>query len=313
MKSTKYVKHMQLHEKMTVSKLVEEMNAAGVLGAGRIGKATEIVTEMFGNQDCTVFLTLAGAMVPGGLRRVICDLIEQERVNVLVTTGANMVHDIVEALGYQHEIGTFAAEDKRLKARKIGRIGDIYIRQEAFKALEKWLFKTLETISEEKRQHLSAAELLYEVGKRIKDPKSILAAAARKKVPIICPAFVDSIAGFQLWVYGQDGTLRIDPLLDLNALMEKVYEAKKIGIIILGGGFPKHFALFASTFREGVDLAVQITMDRPEPGGLSGASLEEAISWGKIKPNGKAVTVICDATIAFPMIIAAILDRLKTR
>ncbi len=309
----KHVRHMKLQAKMTVGKLVEEMNAAGVLGAGRIGKATELVTEMFSDPDCTVFLTLAGAMVPAGLRRVICDLVEQEHVNVLVTTGANMVHDMVEALGYRHGIGTFAAEDKRLMAKKIGRIGDIYIRQEAFEALEKWLFKTLETISEEKRQHLSAAELLYEIGKRINDPESILAAAAKKNVPIICPAFVDSIVGFQLWVYGQDKTIHIDSLLDVNVLMNKVYEAKKVGIIILGGGFPKHFALFANTFREGVDLAVQITMDRPEPGGLSGASLEEAISWGKIKPEGKAVTVICDATIAFPLIIAAVLNELRTR
>jgi len=309
----KHVKHMQLQAKMTVGKLVKEMNAAGVLGAGRIGKATELVTEMFSDPDCTVFLTLAGAMVPAGLRRVICDLIEREHVNILVTTGANMVHDMVEALGYRHGIGTFAAEDKKLKARKIGRIGDIYIQQEAFEALEKWLFKTLETIPEEKRQRLSAAELLYEIGKQIDDPESILATAAKKNVPIICPAFVDSIAGFQLWVYGQDETIRIDPLLDVNALMDKVYEAKKVGIIILGGGFPKHFALFANTFREGVDLAVQITMDRPEPGGLSGASLEEAISWGKIKPDGKTVTVICDATIAFPIIIAAALDGLKTK
>jgi deoxyhypusine synthase len=309
----KHVKHMQLRARMTVGKLVEEMNAAGVLGAGRIGKATEVVTEMFSNPDCTVFLTLAGALVPAGLRRVICDIIEQEHVNVLVTTGANMVHDMVEALGYQHGIGTFAAKDEKLKAENLGRIGDIYIEQEAFEALEKWLFKTLDTIPEEKRQRFATAELLYEIGKKIEDRNSILAAAARKNVPVICPAFVDSIAGFQLWVYGQDKTMHLDPLLDVNALMDKVYEAKKVGIIILGGGFPKHFALFANTFREGVDLAVQITMDRPEPGGLSGASLEEAISWGKIKPDGKSANVICDVTIAFPMIIAAVLDRLRMR
>lgn len=309
----KNVKHMELHEKMTVDMLVEEMNKAGVLGAGRIGKATELVAEMFSDPDYTVFLTLAGALVPAGLRQVIRELIEREHVNVLVTTGANMVHDMVEALGYRHGVGTFAAEDKRLKAKQIGRIGDIYIKQEAFEALEKWLFQTLETIPEEKRQRISAAELLHEIGKQIDDPDSIIASAAKKSVPIICPAFVDSIAGFQLWVYGQGETMHIDPFLDVNALMDKVYEAKKVGIIILGGGFPKHFALFANTFREGVDLAVQITMDRPEPGGLSGASLEEAVSWGKVKPDGKAVNVICDATIAFPTIIAAVLNRLTTK
>lgn len=298
---------------MTVDKLVNEMGATGVLGAGRIGKAAEIVTEMFSNPDYTVFLTLAGALVPAGLRKVICDLVKHEHVNVLVTTGANMVHDMVEALGYRHGVGTFAAEDKKLKAQNIGRIGDIYIQQEAFEALEKWLFKTVETIPEEKRQRISGAELLYEIGKRIDDSNSILASAAKRKVAVICPALVDSIAGFQLWVYGQERTIHIDPLLDVNALMDRVYEAKKAGIIILGGGCPKHFALFANTFREGVDLAVQITMDRPEPGGLSGASLEEAVSWGKVKPEGKATTVVCDATIAFPIIIAAVLGRLKTR
>jgi deoxyhypusine synthase len=221
-----------------------------------------------------------------------------------------MVHDMVEALGYRHMVGTFAAEDRRLRRENIGRIGDIYIEQEAFQSLEKWLLKTVEAIPEEKRQRISAAELLNELGKRIKDKESILATAARKNVPVICPAFVDSIAGFQLWMFGQDKTLRIDPLLDVSVLMDKVYEAKKVGVIMLGGGVPKHFALFANTFREGVDAAVQITMDRPEPGGLSGASLEEAISWGKVKPKGRAVTVVCDATIAFPLIVAAALENL---
>jgi deoxyhypusine synthase len=221
-----------------------------------------------------------------------------------------MVHDMVSALGYQHFVGTFAAEDRRLRKENIGRIGDIYVEQEAFQSLEKWLFKTVEAVPEEKRKRISAAELLSAVGKQIKDKNSILAIAARKNVPVICPAFADSIAGFQLWVFGQDKTLRIDPLLDTQVIMDKVYEAKKVGVIILGGGVPKHFALFANTFREGVDAAVQITMDRPEPGGLSGASLEEAISWGKVKPKGKAVTVICDVTIAFPLIVATALDNL---
>jgi deoxyhypusine synthase len=295
---------------MSVAQLVNEMDATGVLGAGKIGQASKLVAEMFANPDYTVFLTLAGALVPAGFRRVIGDLLENEYVNVLVSTGSNMVHDIVEALGYRHIIGSFHVEDKRLKVKNIGRIGDIYIEQKAFQGLEKWLLKTVEGIPEERRRRISATELLYEVGKKIEDKQSILAIAARKNIPIICPAFVDSIAGFQLWMFGQDKTLQIDPLLDINALMNKVYESKKVGIIILGGGIPKHFTLFANTFREGVDAAVQITMDRPEPGGLSGASLEEAISWGKVKPEGRATTVVCDATIAFPLIVAAALEKL---
>lgn len=302
---------MRLRPRMSVGELASEMRDAGVLGAGKIGEAADLTAEMFGNPDYTVFLTIAGALVPAGLRRVIRDLIDREYVNVVVTTGANMVHDMVEALGYRHIRGSFLAEDRKLKDRNVGRIGDIYIQQKAFKHLEKWLFQILETIPEEKRAHISVAELLSELGKQIKDNNSILATAARKNVPIICPAFVDSIAGFHLWVFGQDKKIVIDPLLDVSRLMDVVYEAKKVGMIILGGGVPKHFALFANTFREGIDCAVQITMDRPEPGGLSGASLEEAISWGKIKPEGKGVTVICDATIAFPLIVASALDNLE--
>jgi len=302
---------MQLRSGMSVNELTTEMREAGVLGAGKIGEATKLTAEMFSNPDYTVFLTIAGALVPAGLRKIIRDLIDREYVNVVVTTGANMVHDMVEALGHKHERGSFFAEDKKLKDKNIGRIGDIYIHHEAFQHLEKWMFRVLETIPEEKREHMSIAELLFELGKQIKDDDSILATAARKKVPIICPAFIDSIAGFHLWVFGQDKKLVIDPILDVNRLMDVVYEAKKVGIIILGGGLPKHFALFANSFREGVDSAVQITMDRPEPGGLSGATLEEAISWGKIKPEGKGVTVICDATIAFPLIVASALENLE--
>jgi len=296
---------------MTVAEFVEELNAAGVLGAGKIGEATRLIAEMFKGPEYTVFLTLAGPIVPAGFRYMIAELIEDGYLDVLVTTGANMVHDMVEALGYKHMVGTFAAEDRKLRGQKIGRIGDIYIEQVAFQALEKWLFKVVDAIPDEKRKQISAAELLSEIGKKIGDKDSILATAARKNVPIICPALVDSIAGFQLWLLGQDKHLHIDPLSDVKALMDRVYEAKKVGIIMLGGGVPKHFALFANTFREGVDAAVQITMDRPEPGGLSGASLEEAISWGKVKPRGKAVTVICDATIAFPLIVAAALDNVR--
>ncbi|KPV61515.1 MAG: putative deoxyhypusine synthase [Candidatus Bathyarchaeota archaeon BA1] len=307
----KYVGQMQLRRGMSVGELVDEMKACGVLGAGKIGKAAELAAEMFGDPEYTVFLTIAGPLIPGGLRKIIGDLINQEYVNVVVTTGANMVHDMVEALGYKHIKGSFSSQDKELKAKNLGRIGDIYIEQRAFKRLEKWLFKTLESIPEEKRQRISAAELLYEIGRHIEDSESILAIAARKNVPIICPAFIDSIAGFHTWVFGQDRMIGIDPLLDVNKLMDKVFEAKKVGVIILGGGHPKHFTLFANTFRGGVDSAIQITMDRPEPGGLSGAPLEEAISWGKMKPEGKSVTVIGDATIIFPIIIAAAISWLS--
>lgn len=303
-------KQMQLRSGISVAQLVREMDACGVLGAGKIGKAARLVAEMFKNPDYTVFLTLAGALVPGGLRSIIAQLIRKEHVNVVVTTGANMVHDMVEALGYRHKIGTFKAVDRDLEKRDLGRIGDIYVEHKAFRDLEKWIHQRLEEIPVQRRQRMSPSSLLQEIGNQIDDENSILAVAAKKGIPVICPGLPDSIAGFQLWTYGQDKELLLDPLGDITVLVNEVYEAKKAGIIILGGGWPKHFALFANTFREGVDAAVQITMDRPEPGGLSGASLDEAVSWRKIKAERNTVNVICDATIGFPLIVAAALSEI---
>jgi len=307
----KPVKQMRIRAGMSVGELASEMGDAGVLGAGRIGEAARLVAEMFGDPQCTVFLALAGPLVPAGLREVIRNLVEAGHVKVLVTTGSNLVHDMIEGLGHKHYMGTFQAEDKALKEKQIGRIGDIYVEQKAFEHLEKWIYNLLDDLPAEKKQRMAIADLLSEIGKKLPDQDSILAAAARKNAPVICPAFLDSIAGFHLWLYGQDGKIKIDPLLDVSKLVDRVYEAKRAGAIILGGGVPKHFTLFANTFREGVDLAVQITMDRPEPGGLSGASLEEAISWSKVKPEGRTVTVICDATIAFPLIVAAALEKIE--
>jgi len=307
----KPVEHVRIRPGMTVGDLVDEMGRCGVLGAGRVGEAAEVVAEMFSDPDYTVFLALAGALVPSGLRSVIRGLIEDGHVDVLVTTGANLVHDMVEALGHRHLRGTFRADDQRLREEDVGRIGDVFVEQEAFRDLEKWMHRVLAEIPEDRRRRTSVADLLAEFGRRIHDPDSILAAAAARGVPVICPALTDSIAGFHLWTFAQDGKLGIDPLLDTAKIVDAVFEAKKAGVIILGGGVPKHFTLFANTLREGVDSAVQVTMDRPEPGGLSGAPLEEAVSWGKVKPGGRMVTVICDATIAFPLIVAAALENLQ--
>ncbi len=308
--SSKFVRQMRIWSGMTVGQLVDEMRACGVLGAGRLGEAADIVAEMFRDEECQVILTLAGALVPGGLRAVISHLVDRGFINVIVTTGANMVHDMIESLGFHHLRGTFRADDEALRRSGIGRIGDIYVELRVYEELERWLKSVLEEIPPEERGALPVARIMEEAGKRIKDEKSILAAASRRGAPIICPGFLDSVVGFQFWTYARDLGIKLDFLKDMDMLMDRIFEAKRLGLIILGGGMPKHFAMFATTFKEGVDLAVQITMDRPEPGGLSGAPLEEAISWSKVKPNARAVTVICDATIAFPIIAAAALEKL---
>lgn len=303
---------MRLQPDLSVGKFVEEMQKTGVLGAGKVGRAAELIVDMFSAPEYTVFLSLAGPMVPAGLRHIITEIIDQEYVNVIVSTGANIVHDMVEALGFRHYVGSFIAEDKKLRKEGYGRIGDIYVSQEAFQGLEKWLEKLLNDIPNLEKRPVSSYKLLYEIGKRITDSNSILAAAAKKEIPIFCPNLADCIAGFQMCFIGQDNGLSLNPLLDTAKISEIVMDAQKTGAIILGGGWPKHYTLFANTLREGVDCAVQITMDRPEPGGLSGASLDEAISWSKVRSKGRTVSVVSDATIIFPLLIAAVMNRLSS-
>ncbi|MFH0896944.1 MAG: deoxyhypusine synthase [Candidatus Bathyarchaeota archaeon] len=300
---------MSIRSNMTVRQLVKEMDRCGVLGAGRLARATNLIKEMFDDPEYTVFLTLAGPMIPGGLRKIVCDLIAGEYVNVIVASGANIVHDVIEALNHKGVRGSFLANDVKLREKGIGRAGDIFFEQKGFEALEKYMYKVLNTMLEKGVDKVSICKLLFETGKMLDDRESILRKASDLNMPMFSPGLLDSMIGLHLWTFNQLKKLQIDPLIDMNQFSDIIYSSKKIGVIILGGGLPKHYTLGASILREGVDAAVQVTLDRPEGGSLSGAPLEEAISWKKAKTRNKLETVIGDATIIFPLMIAAILEK----
>jgi len=292
---------------MSIADIAFEMSKSGVLGAGKFAQAVDITKNIFLKKD-TCFLSLAGPMVAGGLRQIIRDLVDDDYVNVIISTGANVTHDLIEALGYRHKIGTSKANDVKLKKSGIGRIYDINIGMEAFEGLEKWVYQILNELNNETKKNLAVYELLWEFGRKLKDNNSILKTCYKKKVPIICPGIQDSMLGMNLWTYSTSNKLMINSLKDLSKLTEISFESKRIGAIIIGGGLPKHHLLMANTIRGGVDAAIQITMDRPEAGGLSGAPLEEAISWRKIRNERKVANLVGDATILFPLIVAAALD-----
>jgi deoxyhypusine synthase len=294
---------------MTTSDLAQEMGEAGVLGAGRFSAAVDICSELFSNKRYTNILSIAGPLVPAGLREVIHDLVNEQILDAIVTTGANVTHDLIEAVGCSHIIGKASADDLTLKRRNIGRIFDIYISQKAYQILEKKAYRILAHIDEQKRRNISTYELLWEFGKRIRDNASIVRTAQCRSVPIFCPGIFDSMLGMNLWTFSQTNTLMINPFLDFSRLVDMCFEADKVGVIILGGGVPKHQVLAANILRGGVDAAIQVTLDRPEAGGLSGAPLEEAISWNKIANKRNLATVIGDATIIFPMMVLAALQR----
>jgi len=298
---------------MSVGALAREMGATGVLGGGRVGAAVEVLTDMFGNSDFTNFLTLAGPMVPSGLRLLIADMVNRGFLDAIVTTGANLTHDVIEAMGLRHYQGSFQADDRKLLRQGYSRIADIFVREEAFEKLDVKVRKILKTIPPDERRNMAYSDLLAKVGSRLNDRNSILWKAARSNVKVFSPGLLDSILGLSLWSFSQTETLQLNPLLDVTRMVEMCMTSKKLGVLIVGGGLPKHNTLLASVLREGVDAAVQITADRPEPGGLSGAPLAESISWRKIRKGGRFVDVYGDATVCLPLIMAAVLERVKRR
>ena len=169
----------------------------------------------------------------------------------------------------------------------------------------------LDRVPASKRRDIASYELLWEFGRQLRDARSLLYSAQKQNVPVFCPGIFDSMLGLNLWTYSRLKTLFINPFRDFSRLVDMTYEAKRTGAIILGGGMPKHHVLIANSYRGGVDTAIQITLDRPEGGGASGAPLEEAISWGKIREHTKLVTIVGDAMVIFPILATTALERIR--
>lgn len=297
---------------MRISDVAKQMEAVKVLGPARFGRAARILGEMFSNDNYSNFISLAGPIIPGGLRTVITDLVDEKLIDGIVTTGANVTHDMLEALGHRHIVGSETLDDAKLRRRGLSRIYDLLVTQKAIENLEKAVYRMLNKIPESKRQNIATYELLWEFGKQLHDKRSLLCTAQKRSVPIFCPGVFDSMLGLNLWTYSQLNRLLINPFKDFSKLVDLTYGTKKVGAIILGGGMPKHHVLIANSYRGGVDAAIQITLDRPEGGGASGAPLEEAISWGKIKNQRMLATVIGDATVIFPLLTLAALEEARS-
>jgi len=295
----KPVRAIKINEGMKVSELVRTMEGAG-FGAGKIAEASRIMNKMFKDKECTVFLGVAGAMVPAGIKEVILDVLD--RTNVFVTTGANLTHDLIESLGETHYQGDLNEKDSVLHKKGLDRIYNVYMKNEVYVKLEKFFEDNFE-----KYKHCkNIKELLWKIGE-LSPRRGILKKCWEKKIPIFCPAIADSGIGLMIWGRKVSGKkIEIDAFEDMNEIIDIAWTSKKNGVIYVGGGTPKNFIQQSLQFSKGANYGIQITTDRPEPGGSSGAPLKEGISWGKMNQNAEFVDVFCDATIALPLIYASI-------
>lgn len=312
------VGRVSLKAGMTVNELVGAMAKAGSFGGGRLAEAVDIYERML-REDAFVMLGLAGAMVPAGMKGIIVDMINKGMVNAIVSTGANMVHDTLEAFGGCHFKGVVEVDDKQLYSERVDRIYDIFIPEEIFvKSFDKPILEVFKAIHEANEgQSLSSAEFMREVGKRVPGEDSILKAAYKRKVPVFVPALQDSCFGLSMAEFtalnGGVGVV-VDAFKEINEYFNLIKNNKRNGAFLVGGGVPKNF-IFQAAFKlkHPYGYVIQITTDRPEPGGLSGATLDEAVSWGKVAVGASKVQVISDATICFPLIVAAVMERLAQK
>lgn len=299
------VRQLEVVPGMSVEALVKGMEHCG-FGARRLSLAVDIYEQMLGG-EYTRFLAISGAMVPAGMRNIVSSLIRKGYADVLVTTGANLVHDIIESFS-SHRLGTPECDDASLRADGVSRIYDVFINDDDFVRFEELMQRLLPV----GKEPISGRELMRRLGSGIADEASILRSAYKAQVPVFCPALPDSMIGLQAWLRSQTRPLCVDAFADIKEIVDICYQARRAGIVIIGGGVPKNFALQSMLVTpKSFELAVQLTTDTPENGGLSGATLSEAISWGKISPQARYVTVYGDATITFPLMVAAALSRIE--
>jgi len=334
------VRQVRVKANRSVSALLDDMGHTGFQGRSLAGCA-KVLQQMVQDKSTTILLGYAGSLSTTGQYEIINWFIEQGFVDILVATGANLSEDIVDAMGHPYIKGTHRADDPSLFKQGLNRYYDVYGSEDDYMAMTELLARY---IVELKPDHpYSSCEFLYQCGLWLSDQKirSIVSVAAKHKVPIFCPAIIDSPYGDAALIAKSQGfNLILDGIRDYVQFMKLSQQVKDTGVFYIGGGVHKDFIqLFAVTGdllypdrqvpgRSGGQArlststdecyyphkyAVQVTTDSPQWGGLSGCTFEEAVSWGKERPAGGFVQCYCDATIALPILSQALAQRIKTK
>ena len=277
-----------------------------------LARACKIYDKMLKDKDCTIILCLAGSLVSAGLKKIIVDLIDYNMIDIIVSSGAIIVdQDFFEGIGFNHYRGSINADDNELRNLSIDRIYDTYIDEDDLRICDMTIKKIADSM---KPSAYSSREFINEMGKYLsknsKNMESIVLAAYKNEVPIFCPAFSDSSAGFGLITHQIEKKehISIDSVKDFKELTELKVKSKETGIVMIGGGVPKNFiqdtVVAADILGKNSPMhkyAVQLTVADERDGALSGSTLKEASSWGKVDQSFEQM-VFSEATITFPLL-----------
>src|SRR5213082_885354 len=311
---------------MTIVELIDQQFQA--YNSARLNEAARLYAEemLAPEKDVTIGLTMAGALTPAGLGGCILTLMEYGFVDFIISTGANLYHDMHYARTMSLHRGDFRLDDTRLQEEGVIRIYDILFADKVLLDTDAFVRECLKSLP---NRPISTSELHYHLGIQllkvgVNPEYSVLAQAARWNVPIYTSSPGDSSIGMNVARHALDGSaLTLDPLADVNETTAIVHHATRNGVIILGGGSPKNFYLqtqpqlweVLGIQKGGHDYFIQVTADAPHWGGLSGATPSEAVSWGKIKPDQLNSTVVIygDSTIALPLLTAYVVSKAGPR
>jgi deoxyhypusine synthase len=281
-----------------------------------LSRATEIFNTMLKDKDSTSILTIAGSTSAGGCMDVYVDLIKHNMVDVIVATGASIVDmDFFEALGYKHYQADSQVDDRELRDLYIDRIYDTYIDEEDLQAVDHTIFEIAESLE---RRPYSSREFIWEMGKylskKAKKKGSLVQTAYEHGVPIFCPAFTDSSAGFGLVLHQKKNPknyMSIDSVADFRELTDIKMAAGRTGLLMIGGGVPKNFTqdtvvcaeILGQKDVEMHKYAIQITVADVRDGACSSSTLKEACSWGKVDVAMEQM-VFAEAGSVLPLLVS---------
>jgi deoxyhypusine synthase len=305
------VEDYDFSEKMSVDDLVVQMEKAWGFTAGKLAVGVRTLENMVKDRKCVKFLSFTGNLVATGTRGALKELVKRKLVDVVVTSCGTVDHDVARCWKDYYR-GSFVMNDAKLREEGINRLGNVLVPNDSYGViLEKKMQALLQTLWKEGIRELSSSQFCREIGKRICNETSILYWAAKNDVPVFVPGITDGAVGYQTWLFSQDHDFRLNLLKDSGMLNDIVFEAKKSGALLIGGGISKHHTLWWNQFKNGLDYAVYISTADEWDGSLSGARPREAVSWGKINEKADKTMIEGDASIIMPIMVSALLDRLR--
>tara|TARA_Y100001936_G_C16030211_1_gene645032 strand:- start:158 stop:1099 length:942 start_codon:yes stop_codon:yes gene_type:complete len=305
------VKDISINNSSNIDEIFKEMAESGGFESRNVTEGLEILSDMIENQDCLKFLSFIGAIISTGFRGIIKDMIKKKWFDVVFTTCGALDHDIARHFSNYKE-GSFSMDDKILAEQDMHRLGNVIVPMESYgPVIEEKVQNVLKQAYDSGKKEMSSADITKELGK-IMGEDSFLYWAYKNEVKVIVPGIMDGAVGSQIWMFSQSHPdFKLNLIDDANFISSLVFKAKQSGALLLGGGVPKHHALWWNQYRDGLDYAVYITTAHEFDGSSSGALVKEAISWGKVTQNAKQTTIHAEITTVFPFIFKALLDRLE--